>query len=162
MAVPRPVRHLEEAEFLCHLGRGHRCPVRSERGGQAGTTAEVEGWSAVVILLRAPYQAFFRSRPVPAKGAHGLTIGHILLVGKHQEEAVAHLSVVQDLVQLFARLVDPGAVLRVDDKDETLRAGVVVPPEGSDLVLAADVLRAREFLLSYAGRRAGGRAWARA
>lgn len=46
-------------------------------------------------------------------------------------------------MQLFARLDDPGAVLRVDDKDEALGAGVVVPPEGSDLVLAADVLRAR-------------------
>lgn len=79
----------------------------------------------------------------PVIKTRSLTIGHILLVGKHQEEAVAHLAVVQDLVQLFARLVDPGAVLRVDDKDEALGAGVVVPPEGSDLVLAADVLRAR-------------------
>lgn len=43
-------------------------------------------------------------------------------------------------MQLLPRLVDPFAVLRVDDKDEALRAGVVVPPEGADLVLAADVL----------------------
>lgn len=81
--------------------------------------------------------------PAPVIKTRSLTIGHVLLVGKHQEEAISHLSVVQDLVQLFARLVDPGAVLRVDDKDEALGAGVVVPPEGSDLVLAADVLRAR-------------------
>lgn len=76
-----------------------------------------------------------------------LTSGQVLLVGKHEQQAVLHLSVVQDLVQLLPRLVDPFAVLRVDDKDEPLRAGVVVPPEGADLVLAADVLGGAGSLL---------------
>jgi hypothetical protein len=69
------------------------------------------------------------------------TIRQVLLVGKHQQQAVLHLAVVQDLVQLGPRLVDAVAVLRVDDKDEALRARVVVSPERPDLVLSADVLR---------------------
>lgn len=37
------------------------------------------------------------------------------------------------------RLIYPFAVLRVHDEHETLRAGVVVPPERPNLVLASDI-----------------------
>lgn len=65
---------------------------------------------------------------------------YVLLVGKDEEEAVLHLPVAQDPVELLPCLVDPVPVVRVDDKDEPLRARVVVPPEWSDLVLPSDVL----------------------
>jgi hypothetical protein len=45
-------------------------------------------------------------------------------------------------VQLGPGLVDTLTVLRVDDEDETLCTGVVVAPQGSDLVLSSDVLKA--------------------
>ncbi len=42
-------------------------------------------------------------------------------------------------MQLLPRLVNSGTVIAVDDEDETLRAGEVVPPQRPDLVLSADV-----------------------
>ena len=42
-------------------------------------------------------------------------------------------------MQLLPRLIDPGSIIAVDDEDETLCAGEVVPPEGTDFVLSADV-----------------------
>lgn len=77
---------------------------------------------------------------------HG--VWQVLLVGKDEQEALFHLAVVQDLVQLVARLVDPRAVLRVDDKDEALGPRVIVPPQRPDLVLTADVLTQRSTHVS--------------
>ena len=37
------------------------------------------------------------------------------------------------------RFVYPLAVLAVDDEDETLGTSVIVPPEGTDLILASNV-----------------------
>ena len=42
-------------------------------------------------------------------------------------------------MELLLRLVYPLPVLTVHDEHETLGAGVVVPPQGPDLVLASDV-----------------------
>lgn len=68
------------------------------------------------------------------------TIWQILLVGKHQQQALLHFPVVQDLMQLSPCLLDTLPVLRVDDEDEALRAGVVVSPERTNLVLSSHVL----------------------
>ena len=65
--------------------------------------------------------------------------GDVLLVGKDKEQRLFHLAVEDDAVQLLSRLVDPCAVIGVDDEDEALGAGEVVAPERADLVLAADV-----------------------
>lgn len=46
-----------------------------------------------------------------------LTVREILLVGKDEQQAVLHLAVVDDPVQLLPRLVDARAVGRVDDED---------------------------------------------
>jgi len=67
------------------------------------------------------------------------TSGQVLLVGEDEQQAVLHLAVLQDPMQLLLRLVDPLLVLAVDDEDEALRAGVVVPPQWPDLVLSSDV-----------------------
>jgi hypothetical protein len=72
-----------------------------------------------------------------------LTSAQVLLVGKDEQQTLAHLAVADDAVQLLPRLVDALAVLRVDDEDEALRARVVVPPERTNLVLPSDVLRQR-------------------
>ena len=42
-------------------------------------------------------------------------------------------------MQLLPRLIDPAPIVRVDDEYQALSAGEVVPPERTDLVLAADV-----------------------
>lgn len=42
-------------------------------------------------------------------------------------------------MQLLPCLVETLPVLAVDDENETLGAGVVVPPEGPDLILPSDV-----------------------
>ena len=42
-------------------------------------------------------------------------------------------------MKLLFRLVYPFTVLTVDNEDETLSTGVVVPPERTNLVLASDV-----------------------
>ena len=64
-----------------------------------------------------------------------------MLVGEYQDDAIPHLPVVDDPVELLPGLVDPVAVGAVHDEDETLRPGVVMPPEGSDFILASDVLK---------------------
>jgi hypothetical protein len=63
----------------------------------------------------------------------------VLLVGKHQEQRLLHLAVEDDAVQLLSCLVDARAVVGVDDEDEALRAGEVVAPQRSDLVLPTHV-----------------------
>jgi hypothetical protein len=68
------------------------------------------------------------------------TAGQVLLVGKDEEETLLHLPISQNPVQLLLGLIDAVSVLRIDDKDETLGARIVVPPERSDLVLPSDVL----------------------
>ena len=65
--------------------------------------------------------------------------GQVLLVREDEQQAILHLAVLQDPMQLLLRLVDPLLVLAVDDEDEALRAGVVVPPQWPDLVLSSDV-----------------------
>lgn len=42
-------------------------------------------------------------------------------------------------MELLFCFVDTFAVLAVNNKDETLRAGVIMSPEGSDFVLSSDV-----------------------
>eukprot|EP01045_Picozoa_sp_COSAG04_P000023 COSAG04_NODE_1_length_58448_cov_23.476478_23_plen_118_part_00 len=42
-------------------------------------------------------------------------------------------------MELVVRLADAVSVVRVDDEDQALGVGVVVPPEWTDLVLPADV-----------------------
>lgn len=68
-----------------------------------------------------------------------LTTWQILLVGKDKQQTLLHLAVGQYPVELLLGLVDAFPVLAVDDEDEPLGAGVVMPPEGADLVLATDV-----------------------
>ena len=42
-------------------------------------------------------------------------------------------------MKLLFRLVYPFTVLAVDNEDETLSTGVVVPPERTNLVLSSDI-----------------------
>ncbi len=42
-------------------------------------------------------------------------------------------------MQLLFCFVDAFAVLAVNNEDEALRAGVIMPPEGPDFVLSSDV-----------------------
>lgn len=70
-------------------------------------------------------------------------IGQVLLVGKHEQQAVFHLAVRENAVELLLRFVDAVRVGGVNDKDQALGASVVVSPERPDLVLAADILPKR-------------------
>lgn len=67
------------------------------------------------------------------------TSRQILLVGKHEEQAILHLPVAKNPVKLLLRLVDPLPILAVHDKDETLCSSIVVSPERSNLVLPTDI-----------------------
>ena len=66
-------------------------------------------------------------------------VRQVALVGKDEQARVAQRVVEHQLVQLLRRLLQPLAVVRVDDKDEALRAGEVVPPQRADAVLTAHV-----------------------
>ena len=68
----------------------------------------------------------------------------VLFICKDQNDGVLHFAVGDNLVQLAPGLVNALSVSAVHHKDESLRAREVVAPEWPDLVLAADVLRARE------------------
>ena len=47
---------------------------------------------------------------------------NILLVCKHQKQAVGHFKVVENAMQLCPCLFDPGVIRRVNDEDKTLGA----------------------------------------
>lgn len=65
------------------------------------------------------------------------TTRQILLIRKHQQETSLHLPIVQNTLQLLPRFLHPMSLFAVDDKHETLRAGVVVPPERTEIVLSS-------------------------
>lgn len=71
--------------------------------------------------------------------ARGVAYGQILLVGKDQEEGIAEFVLVQHALELLARLDHTVAVVAVDDEDDTLCVLEVMPPQRTDLVLAADI-----------------------
>ena len=62
-----------------------------------------------------------------------------LLIREYKENRVLHLLVVQHPVQLLSRLSYAVSIVAVHHKNQRLRVHVVVAPEQSDLVLAANV-----------------------
>lgn len=66
-------------------------------------------------------------------------IRQVLLIGEDQDDGIPHFTVVDDAMQLLSGLVYPISVRTVHHEDQSLGAGVVVPPKGSDLVLTTDV-----------------------
>lgn len=67
------------------------------------------------------------------------TYGQILFVGKHQEQGVPELILVQHALQLLTGLDNTVAIVAVHHEDDTLGVLEVVAPQGTDLVLTADV-----------------------
>jgi hypothetical protein len=67
------------------------------------------------------------------------TYRQILLVGKHQQDGIPQLVLVQHALELLSGLDDTVAIVGVDDEDNALGVLEVMPPERSDLVLATDV-----------------------
>lgn len=71
-----------------------------------------------------------------------------MLVGKDQQQALLHLAILQYAMQFLLGFIDSIPILRVNDKDETLCASVVMPPEWTDLVLPSDILSKHTKLAS--------------
>ena len=71
------------------------------------------------------------SLSVISRGGHG--VGQILLVGKHQQDGVAELVLVEHAVKLVPSLGDAVAIVAIHHEDQTLRVLEVVPPERADL-----------------------------
>merc|ERR1712216_544378 len=69
--------------------------------------------------------------------SHG--IRQILLVRKHKDHGIAHLILLQDLCEFFACILDTVTVIAINYKDQALSICVIVPPQLTDLVLAADI-----------------------
>jgi hypothetical protein len=65
--------------------------------------------------------------------------GQILLVREHEEHGIPELVLVQHALQLLAGLDNTVAIVGVDDEDDTLGVLEVMPPQRTDLVLAADI-----------------------
>jgi hypothetical protein len=70
-------------------------------------------------------------------GVHG--VWQILLVGKDQEKGITEFILVQHALELFPSLRHTITIVRVDDENDSLCVLEVVPPEGTNLVLASDV-----------------------
>lgn len=67
------------------------------------------------------------------------TYRKILLVSEDQQKRITQLILVQHALQLLASLGNTIPIVRVDDEDDALGVLEVMPPEGTDLVLTADV-----------------------
>ena len=63
----------------------------------------------------------------------------VLLVRKHEQKTLLHLPITQYPMELLLRLVYTFPVLAVDNEDETLGTGVVMPPQRPDLILSSDI-----------------------
>jgi len=70
-------------------------------------------------------------------GVHG--IGQILFVGKDKEKGVTQLILVEHALKFLTCLDNTVPVVGVDDEDNALGVLEIMPPQGSDLVLATDV-----------------------
>lgn len=68
---------------------------------------------------------------------HG--VGQILLVGEDQQKGISQLVLVEHALQLLTRLNHTVAIVAVDDEDDTLGVLEVMPPQGANFVLTADV-----------------------
>ncbi len=88
---------------------------------------------------------------------HG--VGEILLVGEHQQDRVTELVLIEHSVQLITGGVDTISIVRVNDEDKALGVGVVVSPEGADLVLSSDIphSKANVFIFNSLDVEADGR-----
>ena len=63
----------------------------------------------------------------------------VLLVGVHEEEGVLEGFLLDEPVQLLGRLGQARAIGGVDDENERLRRGEIVPPERAQLLLPTHV-----------------------
>jgi len=63
----------------------------------------------------------------------------ILFVGKHQQERISELILIQHPLQFLASLADTFSVVRVDDENNTLGVLEVMAPERANLVLSTDI-----------------------
>ncbi len=75
------------------------------------------------------------------RGAARRTIGKVLFVGEDEDDRFSHLAIVDYPVQFLTPLVYPVPVGCIDDENQRLGTRVVVPPQGSDLVLPTDILK---------------------
>lgn len=73
-----------------------------------------------------------------ARWRDGLTSWKILLVGEHEQEAVPHLSVGEDPLELGPGLVDSLTVPRVNHKDESLQ--IARSDEGAAVWFSHEIL----------------------
>lgn len=69
----------------------------------------------------------------------GHTARGILLIGKDQQQRVLHFTVVDDPVKLNGSFLHALRVAGVNHENQSLCTGVVVSPEGSNLVLTTDI-----------------------
>ena len=63
----------------------------------------------------------------------------ILFVGINQDNGVLELFIVDHFVEFFLGIINSISIVRVDDENDTLGVGVVMPPELSDLILTTDI-----------------------
>lgn len=79
------------------------------------------------------------SEKVRHQKGRGHTARGILLVGEDQQQRVLHFAVVDDLVQLRGSFLHAIRVAGVNHENQSLCTGVVVSPEGSNLILTTDI-----------------------
>ena len=82
-------------------------------------------------------------------GTHG--VRQVLLIREDEENGFAELVFVKHSVQLIAGGIDTITIVRVDHEDETLSVLIVMPPEGTDLVLSSDVPHSEANILVFDG-----------
>lgn len=74
-----------------------------------------------------------------------------MLVGKHQENGVSELVLIQHALQFLPCLNNTIAIIAVNDKDDTLSVLKIVSPKGSDLVLSTNIPYGKLNILVFDG-----------
>jgi len=100
------------------------------------------GWLDVPVSVSDPRQTQFLLDLV---GLH--RVRQILLIGEYEYDAVPHLAIVDDSVEFLARLVDSVSIGAIHYEDQPLSPRVIMPPQRTDLVLAAHVPHVEFYVL---------------
>jgi len=80
-----------------------------------------------------------KSRSTPLSKVIQHTSGKILLVRKHKEQTLLHLSITQYPMEFLLGFVNSFSILAVNHENEPLRPCVVMAPERPDFVLSSNV-----------------------
>ena len=71
------------------------------------------------------------------RGGHGSW--KILLVGIDEDDSILKLLIIYHFMKFFTGIINSISIIGINNKDNALSVGVIMPPELSNLILTSDI-----------------------